>query len=298
MEVKMYQVNAFSDKLLGGNPAGVVLSVDGLTDDIMQNIAKEINLSETAFITPIQRDNFNVRFFTPVCEVDLCGHATIAAFYTLAKEGYISPIKDGVKTVYQHTKAGKLSVEIHFENRRVSKIFMEQAIPKKLGKIEDILSLANIMGISTGDIGVLDKDVAPEIISTGLKDIILPIKKKEILDSLIVDKVLLSELSEKLGVVGVHGFHLPELNSEIAYTRNFAPLVGIDEEAATGTSNGALIYFLKENKLIKDNKLISFQGETMNRPSKIYCRIEEDEGASVVKVGGSAKLIISGTMFI
>ena len=298
VEVKIYQVNAFSDESFGGNPAGVVLNINGLADNMMQSIAREMNLSETAFITPLQRDNFAVRFFTPLCEVDLCGHATIATFYALTKEGYISSIKDGIKKVYQHTKAGKLSVEIHFENRKITKIFMEQNIPKKFGKVEDLVSLSNAMGISTDDIGVLDKDIVAEVISTGLKDIILPIRKKETLDSLIIDKVLLSKLSEKLGVVGVHAFYLPELNSETTYTRNFAPLVGIDEEAATGTSNGALIYFLRENKLINQRELISFQGEVMNRPSKIYCKIEEDTEKSVVKVGGNAKLIISGTMFI
>lgn len=298
MEVKICRVNAFTEETFGGNPAGVVLNINGLTDNMMQSIAKEINLSETAFITPLQRDNFDIRFFTPMCEVDLCGHATIATFYTLAKEGYISPMKNGVKTVYQYTKSGKLAVEICFENRRVTKIFMEQGIPRKLGKIQDILPLSNSMGVSVEDIGVLDKDITPEIISTGLKDIILPIKTKEALDSLTIDKELLSKLSKRLGVVGVHAFYLPELNSEVVYTRNFAPIVGIDEEAATGTSNGALIYFLKENKIIENNQLISFQGEMMNRLSKIYCKIEQNKEVPVIKVGGNAKLIISGTMFI
>lgn len=298
MELNIYQVDAFSDKAFGGNPAGVVLNARYITDDIMQSIAKEMNLSETAFVTSLHEDLFTVRFFTTVCEVDLCGHATIATFYTLAKMGYIQPIENGIKRVYQETKTGKLSVDIIFKEGEVDKIFMEQAKPKAIGSINDMSPLLKSMGITMEDVGVLDNTVYPEIISTGLPDIILPIKRKEILDRLDIDMKLLAEISEKLGVTGVHAFYLPEINSKAVYTRNFAPLVGINEEAATGTSNGALIYFLKKNKLIEDNEITSYQGESMNRPSIIHCKIEEKEGNSIVKVGGNAKILINGIISI
>lgn len=298
MELNIYQVDAFSDKAFGGNPAGVVLDAKYLTEDIMQNIAKEMNLSETAFVTSRYDDLFTVRFFTTVCEVDLCGHATIATFYTLAKMGYIKSIANGVKTVYQDTKAGKLSVDIIFKNGEVDKIFMEQATPKKIGSISDISPLIESMGININEVGVLDDIIYPEIISTGLPDIILPIKKKEVLDKLDIDMKTLAKISQDLGVTGVHAFHLPEINSSFVYTRNFAPLVGIDEEAATGTSNGALIYFLKKNNLIEDNNIISYQGQSMNRPSTIYCEIIEKNEKPMVKIGGNAKIVINGVISI
>lgn len=298
MEINIYQVDAFSDKAFGGNPAGVVLDAKYLTEDIMQSIAKEMNLSETAFVTSIDEDLFTVRFFTPVCEVDLCGHATIATFHTLAKMRYIEPIDDGIKTVYQYTRAGKLSVDIMFKDREVDKIFMEQATPKEIGIVNDLNPLLKSMGINIEDVGVSDDMVYPEIISTGLPDIILPIKKKEVLDKLTIDVKSLSKISENLGVTGVHAFYLPEKNSKFVYTRNFAPLVGIDEEAATGTSNGGLIYFLKKNKLINDDNIVSYQGESLNRPSIIHCKIKEDDGNSIVKVGGNAKVVINGIMSI
>ncbi len=298
MEINIYQVDAFSDTSFGGNPAGVVPNARFLTESQMQNIAKEMNLSETAFVIPLDEELFRVRFFTPVCEVDLCGHATIATFYTLAKMGYIETIYNGTKTVYQKTKAGKLSVEITFKDGDVDKVFMEQTTPKEIGIITDIDGLLKSMNLEKKDIGVLNKTIYPEMISTGLPDIILPIKKKEILDNIDIDIKELSKISEELGVTGVHAFYLPELNSPIVYTRNFAPLVGIDEEAATGTSNGALIYFLKKNNLIDDNNMVSFQGESMERPSKIYCNIEERDGKHIVKVGGKSKITINGIMFI
>lgn len=293
MQINIYQVDAFSEIAFGGNPAGVVISEHIVSEQLMKNIAKEMNLSETAFVTEMDGDLFNLKFFTPTCEVDLCGHATIATFYTLATMGYIDDMENGTKRVYQNTNVGKLSVDIIFKNNKVDYVLMEQAKPQKIEKSDYIQELVVAMGISKNDIGILDLEVDPEIISTGLIDIILPLRTKEILDNLNVDMELLSKLSEKLGVVGVHAFCLPELNSEEVYTRNFAPYVGIPEEAATGTSNGALIYFLKKNGLINTNKIIANQGESLNRPSKIYCEIDNEY---TVRVGGKAKIVINGIM--
>lgn len=298
MEIMVYQVDAFSDRAFGGNPAAVVLSSRTLTANTMQDIAKEMNLSETAFVIQFAKDSFWVRFFTPVCEVDLCGHATIATFYTLGKMGYIEGMIDGTKTVYQETRSGKLAVELEYRDGEIYKVFMEQAAPKTIGKVENLERLAQVMGISIEDIGIGEETIYPEIVSTGLPDIMLPIKDREVLDNMNVNMNKLSKLSEELDVIGVHAFYLPNKNSDAIYTRNFAPLVGIDEEAATGTSNGALIYFLRENNLIDRNRIISYQGQSMDRPSTIYCRLEKRKGKTIVKVGGDAKIVLSGIMSI
>ena len=109
MKKVIYQVDAFSDVPFGGNPAGVVPSAEGLNDTQMLSIAKEMNLSETAFIFPLKNNeaNYEVRFFTPTQEVDLCGHATIASFFTLASKGIITA-ESNVKILKQKTKAGIL----------------------------------------------------------------------------------------------------------------------------------------------------------------------------------------------
>lgn len=293
METKVYKVNAFTDKLPGGNPAGIVLDSGKLSGKQMQIIAREMNLSETAFVEKIEDNYFNVRFFTPLQEVDLCGHATIASFYLLGKKGYIKPGNHSKRKVYQETKAGKLGVELFFKGENIDKVLMEQSTPQKFGGIKDLERLANIMGIKVEDIGIKDKLIYPEIISTGLRDIILPIKEKQVLDNLSINMEKLHRYSRELKVVGVHAFYLPELNGSQAYTRNFAPAVGIDEESATGTSNGALIYFLKEKGLMKNNEMIAYQGENLGRPSKIYCNIAKDNNNHVVSVGGKAVVVDS-----
>lgn len=293
MEIKAYKVNAFTDKLPGGNPAGVVLDSGKLSGKEMQSIAREINLSETAFVEKLEEDYFKVRFFTPLCEVDLCGHATIASFYLLGKKNYIKADKNNKKIVYQETKAGKLEVELTFKEGKIEKILMEQSTPKKYGQIKNLENLAHIMGIEIEDIGIGEKTVYPEIISTGLKDIILPIKKKESLEKLNVNMEKLAQYSRELKLGGVHAFYLPNSTNKQVYTRNFAPALGIDEESATGTSNGALVFFLKDNGLIKGNNIIAYQGELMGLPSEIHCSIKEENNEYTVKVGGKAVIVSS-----
>ena len=130
-----------------GNPAGVVPDAKQLSYDDMQNIAKEMNLSETAFVIPIDKNNYQVKFFTPIKEVDFCGHATIGSFYTLAHKGYLPPIYNGIKKVYQETKVGRLAVEIFFNDGKIEKVLMEQATPKDLGIVKDIESLLDCFNI-------------------------------------------------------------------------------------------------------------------------------------------------------
>lgn len=296
MQLNIYQVDAFTDVAFGGNPAGVVPDATELSEVDMKNTAKEMNLSETAFIFPIGKDSFKVRFFTPMCEVDLCGHATIGSFYSLAKKGYITPIENGIKKVFQETRVGNLSVEIYYRGGEVYKVLMEQGEPKSLGNISEIDRLLDAFGLDEGDIGTSFKSAKPEIMSTGLSDIILPLKDKETLYELKVDFEALSKISDELGVTGVHAFYLPNSQSDVVYTRNFAPLVGINEEAATGTANGALLYYLKKNNLLEKDEITSIQGETMNRPSNIHCKIEKADNSYIVKVGGGARIVMEGIM--
>lgn len=298
MEVIIYQVDAFSEKPFEGNPAGVVPDAKGLDELDMQSIANEMNLSETAFIVKKDSTSYEVRFFTPICEVELCGHATIAAFYVLAQKGYITNIDNGTITVKQITKAGELPVEIQFKNGNVTKVLMHQGEPNSLGVLTDTDELANILGIEKEDIGLSNVVVYPEIISTGLPDIMIPVKSKRILDNLNVKFNKLEEYSKKHNVTGAHVFCLDECHSKEVFCRNFAPAVGIDEEAATGTANGALSFYLEKNKLLFDGEMIAKQGESLNRPSYIHCQVVRNEKSYQIKVGGKANVVIQGVISI
>jgi trans-2,3-dihydro-3-hydroxyanthranilate isomerase len=297
MKKVIYQVDAFSDLPFGGNPAGVVLNAIGLNESHMLNIAREMNLSETAFIFPLENKlaDYEVRFFTPTQEVDLCGHATIASFFTLASKGVITGTNN-VEIIKQKTKAGILPVELYFKDNKIHSVMMTQAKPKFVFDVENISELAEIMGINVNDIGLGGFNLVPEAVSTGLTDIMLPIKNLPALKAINPNYARLTEYSNKLNIIGVHAFTLEtEEESSTLACRNFGPAAGIDEEAATGTSNGALGAYLVKNDVLKieDNiTIICEQGYYMNRPSKIIVRLEGTKDDLIVKVGGKAVIVM------
>ncbi len=289
MKGKIYQVDAFTETPYGGNPAGVFIDTYGLSDKQMQVIAKEMNLSETAFVyRGDDLSDFEVRFFTPIEEVDLCGHATIAVFSLLKELKIVSRDK---KEVIQKTRAGYLKIKYLEDNS----ILMEQKDPiaSELSiEVGEILEAMNVSKESLGVEGIMSK---PEIWSTGLFDILLPIKSVKVLKEIDPNMIKLSKLSKKLDVTGVHGFTVDE--DENIWCRNFAPAVGIDEEAATGTSNGALGACLYSKGWKKDKYLVK-QGQWMGRESKILAKIEEKDGKLNVWVGGRAVTVLSGEIVI
>lgn len=299
MEKTIYQVDAFSEVSFGGNPAGVVADARGLNEKQMLQIAKEMNLSETAFVFPPDDDtlDYTLRFFTKTQEVDLCGHATIASFFVLGTKGIIKN-HGNIKVVRQNTKAGILPVEIYFNENKVEKILMTQTKPKFISRIEKIYDLAEIMGLSVNNIGIKNFNVVPEIISTGLKDIILPVKNLKALKSISPNNQMLKEYCNKLGVLGVHAFSIEtEEKDSTVSCRNFAPLVGI----ATGTSNGALGAYLVSNNIVEyenSTTILSEQGYYMGRPSKIVVKIEGPKDDYIIKVGGKAVITIEGKIIV
>ena len=181
MEVAI--VKAFTHENTGGNGAGVVLLNEQISDDRKQEIAGKVGLSETAFIFKQDENDYNVSFFTPVCEVDLCGHATIAAFYYLGKTGQIKGCNE-TRTVYQNTKAGRLKIEITFKDHDVEYVLMQQSRPQIYGELKDKKQIASSLNIDERFIGLADCDIGPTIVSTGLKDIMVPVRSRNVLNNL------------------------------------------------------------------------------------------------------------------
>ena len=267
----------------GGNGAGLVILDRDMSEEQMQKIAANVGLSETAFLKRLDEENFDVRFFTPVCEVELCGHATIAAFYYVG-EKLINNKKHNLK-LYQNTKAGKLAIYINFNNEKVESVLMDQASPKFFGYIEENqkINIAKSLGIDISCIGLTNYQIEPAIVSTGLKDVLIPVKDRYTLNNLNPQFDMISEVSKANDVVG---YHVYTIDNGQLYTRNFAPLVCINEECATGTSNGALGALLyKENILSGYFEVL--QGEAMNELSLICVHVD-DNG---VKVGGKAEIV-------
>lgn len=279
MANKVYEVNAFSKDGIGGNPAGVMLDAEGLTDEEMQRIAHHLNYSETAFVMPSKHADFKVRFFTPCDEVDLCGHATIATFHTLKEVNYIST---GEYT--QETMAGILKVKVQQDGI----VLMEQNTPSFYDTIDKI-KIADSLGIKAKD---LVEEIPVQVVSTGIRDIIVPVKTLECLKSMKLDFKKIEDNSKKHKVTGYHVFTMETLNHATAHCRNMAPLFGINEESATGTANGALACYLFKYGLINEQQahFLNFeQGYVMNNPSEIKAQLEIfNNTITKVSVGGKA----------
>lgn len=283
--MKLYIVDAFTTQRFSGNQAGVALLSDEepeLTDDFCQALASELKHSETAFVRPTGPDSFRLRYFTPEGEVDLCGHATIAAFTTLREAEGMAP-----GTYRASTLAGELSIQVSDQA-----VWMDMAPPVEGRGFspEETAELYAAYGLSTAD---CPEGFAPVVVSTGLQDILLPVSSIETLEKAQQDERAVTELSERYGVVGVHMFW-PCLNEEAAaHCRNFAPLYAIPEEAATGTSNGALTYYLyRRGKIAAGAENRFVQGEKMGKPSEILSRLTEGPDGVQVRVGGWAVLTL------
>ena len=260
MVMEFYKVDVFTDKPFKGNPAAVVLGMP--EEEIMQSLAFELNISETVFVEK-RRDAINLRFFTPYTEIDLCGHATIGAFYVLKLKG----LKDGNYRAI--TKAGEIEVKV--EDLIWLRVVEPKIVKFKLNGLEDAV------GVKIFDSAVVDVGIP-----VGLAEV----ENFEILMKLKPDSRL-AEFCKDCGIVGVH-FYTFDSKFD-ACTRFFAPAVGIPEDPVTGTANSALAYYLNSSgKLVKECYEFE-QGHALRREGIAHVKL--DNG---VWVGGKAVCIAEG----
>ncbi len=280
MKIDVFVVNGFTHNGQGGNPAGVVLDAAGLRDENMQHIATAMGLSETAFVLPADQQDYQVRFFTPTSEVDFCGHATVATYSLLWRKRLLKK-----PTVSQLTKAGVLAVQVD-DNGLVR---MNQALPR-FGQMLDVASLAAVLGLEVSDIA--DTGLPVQILSTGLADIMVPVVSEAALASIHPDLPVMAALNRQTGSIGVHAFTLDSADPTIsAHCRNFAPLVGIDEETATGSSCGALACYLSHHLAGPADRFggeyLFEQGKAMGNPSRLSALVSmADDQITGIVVGG------------
>ncbi len=275
--MRAFVVDAFSSDIFSGNQAGVVL-LDGDTpfpdEGLMQALAGELKHSETAFVRQLGEDRVHIRYFTPTGEVELCGHATIASFSVLRELGLLS---DGSFTLV--TAAGEQTVRL--EDGKVFLTIRPVRILRELTQQEEAEVLAAYgLGQEHSWPGL-----RAALVNSGLTDILLPVRDREVLLSAVQNEKAVSDLSRRKDAVGVHMF-CPGEGEIAARCSNFAPLWGIPEECATGTANAGLTaYLVSRGVLSAQGEHLMVQGEHMNRCSQIRTR---SVGNDAVEVGGTA----------
>ncbi|MBN7573764.1 MULTISPECIES: PhzF family isomerase [Clostridium] len=295
----LYQVDSFTKEKFTGNPAGVISNADGLTDYEMQKIARELNNSETAFIFSSNSSEYDVqvRFFTPISEVPICGHATIAAHYVRAIENELETSR-----IYHKTGAGILPVDIIKENDDYKIIMTQGKI--EFGKIIDGINKEELLkALKIKESDLLD-DYKIQIVSTGHSKVMIGIKSIETLNTLQPDYSALSKLSEIIKCNGYYIFTTDSKESDILiHGRMFAPSIGINEDPVTGNANGPLGAYLVHHNLVKhNNSLFRFkakQGEAINRPGIIEVEVKiEDNEPIEAKVSGNAVIIFKSELLL
>ncbi len=292
-QYKIFQVDAFTDQMFSGNPAGVVIDADGLSDDEMQKIARELNNSETVFILAPTGDDHDLwlRYFTPSVEVPLCGHATIAAHYVNAK------LSTQAKAILkQKTGAGILPVEIR-ESDGDFEIVMTQAeldFSQELSE-NHARKIVAALGLDMAD---LDERCPLQIVGAGHSKVMIGIQSCDLLNTLKPDLSELASLSRKIECNGYFVFTLDSTVHEVlTHARMFAPAIGILEDPVTGNGNGPLGAYLVHNRVVPftENQSLEFigqQGEAMGRTGRVKVTVDVEGGRPVrTKVAGRAVVV-------
>lgn len=287
-----YQIDSFTREKFSGNPAGVVVNADGLSDNQMQLIARELNNSETAFLFSADSKDCDgvIRYFTPKTEVPICGHATIAAMYAKALEDNLDSCTLKIKTNIGILRFGIIKRDGDYE------ITMTQGKFELSPSFDEATTqkLLSALGLDNND---RDERCPIQIASTGHSKVMIGIKSKEKLNNLTPNYSDLAELSKQINCNGyfVFTFDSDDKNT-LTYGRMFAPAIGINEDPVTGNANGPLGGYLIQNKIVnyKDNvfEFNGKQGEKMGRLGLINVRVEiENEKPSLIQIKGDAVVI-------
>ncbi|MFG3432921.1 PhzF family phenazine biosynthesis protein [Lysinibacillus fusiformis] len=296
-KIEFFYVDAFTTETFGGNPAGVIPNAENLTDEDMQKIANELNLSETAFLLPTSNAdaNYKIRYFTPTKEVDFCGHATLGTAWLMAtKYNWID--KDD-KIVFE-SNIGLIPVKWLMENNQLTRVSMTQVRPKVKSIDISPAVVANLVGIHETDI---DDRYPIKIANTGVPHLMVPVNTRQAIDQAEPNLNELKKMNNDFNISTTHLFTFDTNGQFDIYTRDFCPNIGIDEDPVTGAANGALGgYLYLENILAQQERhqLMIGQGHTINRPGILYVTITPDAENAVIEVAGAAVVSIEGIIFV
>ncbi len=282
---KIFQIDAFTDKPLEGNSAGVMFN-DNISSEQMQKIAKEMNLAETAFISPSQKADYKLQWFTPTVEVELCGHATIASLHFLNENKIL---KDNSSLKFE-TKSGILNCGMKngFYFMQVPLYEMEEFSGCK----EEIIDAIGIERTSVVD------ETPFIILESG--NLYLRIDSLKTLHSLNPDFKTLKRLTEdRHEFEGVVVYTLETVDEEsFAHSRYFVPFYGIDEDPVTGSTNGPMLMVFKKLGFINNNdeetSAIFEQGDIMGRRGRV--KVDYYKNKNELYISGKAVTVLKGEL--
>lgn len=288
-------VDVFTEVPFAGNMLAVFPDADGLGDEAMQAIARELNLSETSFVFAPQMPDAvaRVRFFTPEVAVPFAGHPTIGTAFVLAHLGRIAP----ERTAFALDEVvGRVPLRV--ERRADPFIAWLETPPVATRGTLDRGACAELLGLTSGDL--LDAYPA-EIRDAGNPFLYIALRDAATVDRAILDVRALATLAPHGTATGI--FFFAPNGPNAFYSRMLAPLSGVPEDPATGSATGPLGAYLVDHGLIarrEGERFTSEQGVRMQRRSLVHgiLRLTSDGTLRTVEIGGSAVLVADGTMYI
>jgi trans-2,3-dihydro-3-hydroxyanthranilate isomerase len=294
--------DVFTDRLFGGNQLAVFLDGRGLSTDVMQAIAHEMNFSETTFVLPSERQDtdFRLRIFTPVAEMPMAGHPTIGSAYALGRVGLLEPPRD--RFVFG-LNVGPTPVSLTWTGRDLTFAWMTQALPAFSTPAPHPGAAGKAIGLP--EAAVADTGLPVQMVSCGVPYLFVPLATRGAVDEATINGEAIDAYcrSMQAPASGIFLFSA-EAGDDGAtvYSRMFAPGLGVNEDPATGSASGPLGCYLVRHKVVPAagaGAIVNLQGVKMGRPSLIHVAIgvERDEIAGV-RVGGEAVLAGEGTLYI
>jgi len=282
--------DVFTARLFGGNPLAVVLDANGLEDAEMQALAREFNLSETAFVLPSARAEARARYFTPARELPIAGHPTVGTAFALDARGVFGGDRGRLEL-----GVGVVGLTFERSGGRLERVWMDQGRPRRLARVGDRAGVARALGLEVDE---LDADLPLEVVSAGVPFLLVPLRDRSGLARARLD---LAEVAPFVPADhrAVLAFTLDADDARVR-ARMFGEALGVVEDPATGSAHGPLGAFLAWTGVVDATRgpveVLSRQGVEMGRPSEIRLRIRLEEGEPAVEVGGGAVRVARGVL--
>jgi trans-2,3-dihydro-3-hydroxyanthranilate isomerase len=310
-QYRFSQLDVFTERAFSGNPLAVFPEGEGLSDELMQDIAREMNLSETVFVLPSEDERAlrRLRIFTPATELPFAGHPVVGTWNMLAREGIV-PLPEGGSglTRIQHELGiGVLPVEIEFKDGQPVRVVMTQGkfeARTLISEADERASIARALGLEPSD---LDESLPLQSVSTGNCMLVVPVRSLEALGRCRPESANIVAAYERAGATGCYAFtrETKDGSPSEAHARFFTPHVGIMEDPATGSAAGPLASYLVHYgaqglQASQEDDIFRFvieQGDFMQRPSRIQAEVEGTRGAvETVRIGGPSVVVARGEL--
>ena len=292
---EFFWVDAFTDRVLAGNPCAVVLDADNLAPDRMQAIAREMNLSETAFVLDSSVGDFGARYFTPAEEIPLAGHPTISVGQALIEAGRLE-LGEGTTSFALELRDGPIQVEIGARDDGRALITMFQRRPEFL-RVYSPEEVLPVFGLDPED---ALPDVPIQKVSTGTPQLMVPLRSAEALRRAKLDTAAYWKLREEGDFFSPHLFRVGGFTDEgTTSARHFGVPPDTMEDPFTGSATGGMSAYLWHFGLLDGPVLVAEQGHLMNRPGQAHAEVVGTRDAiETVKVGGTAVVLVRGSLRI